>query len=287
MRRAAPIVGFVALVLLAGCGGGFGFAAETPSEDTVTDTPASLTPMPVPTDDPLSDPSPGLSEEGITDRFALANAHAEALTNTSLTLRRNRTLIAANGTRLVDITTVSRIGANHTHVMTEQTFNSTYERFFGIPVEHLDNWFNGTYGFYRLQGPNGTEYRALPSIGTGTTTLTGRDELLSYYLQAEATDVSTANGRILLRASVRPENKTGSASIPAVNVTERTVALTLTESGRVERYRTEYRGRLVNDPETTVAGVRVVRFTTVGETTVERPGWVPIARNASATPAPN
>lgn len=276
MRRSVPVVGLVFIILLAGCGGGFGF-------DTGTDTLSTVTPAPVPTDYPLSDSPTGLSEDGITDSFALADAHAEALANTSFTLRRNHTLIASNGTRLVDTSSVQRVGADRNRSTFERTFDDAYGRSFRGPAKHLSSWYNGTYWFYRIQRPNETEYRALPHTG-GVVEPTGRQQLLSYYVQAESTTVSTANGRIRLRANLEPGNKT-SPSMPAVNVTEQTVVLTLTETGRVERYRVEYSGRLVSDPDTTVEGVQTVRFTGLGETTLERPDWIATARNATTASA--
>ena len=272
MRQLISIVGLVFLVLLAGCGGGFGF-------DTGTETSSTVTPAPVPTDDPLSSPPTGLSEDGITDSSALADAHAEALANTSFTIKRNHTLITPNGTRLVDTTSVRRIGANHSHWTIERAFNGTNARSFERIVEHLGIWFNGTHGFYQFQGPNETAYRVLLGIG-GVEDPTSRPLLLSYYVQAESTTVSTENGRIQLRANLEPENKR-SPFMPTVNVTEQTVVLTLTETGRVERYRVEYIGRLVNGSDMVVEGVRVGRFTRLGETQLERSDWIPTARNAT------
>ncbi|WP_049899832.1 DUF7537 family lipoprotein [Halococcus agarilyticus] len=271
MRRLAAVVGLVSLVLLAGCSG-TGF-------DTGTETPATVTPAPVPTDDPLSDPPDGLSEDGITDSFALADAHADALANTSFTVRRNHTLVASNGTRLVDTSSVQRIRADHSRWMVERSYNGTYAQFARRPVTDVDSWFNGSHGLYRLQGQNGTEYFVFPI--TGASGPVGRQQLISYYTLTESTAVSTANGRIRLEMNVRPETNRPISPL-RVNVTERTVALTLTETGRVERYRVEYTGRLRSDPNTTVEGVRVVRFRGLDETTVERPDWIATARNATA-----
>lgn len=275
MRRLVSVVGIVSLVLLAGCGGGFGF-------DTGTDISKTVTPVRVPTDDPLSNLPTGLSEEGVTNSSALADAHTEAFVNTSFTLQSNRTLVASNGTRLIDTSSVWRVGANHNCWTTERAFNGTYAWIARAPVENVNinsvsTWHNRKHEFYQLQRPNGTEYR-IYATDSGVDP-TGRQQLLSYYRHAESTTVSTANGRIRLSMSIGPEIRMGSQL--AVNVTERTVILTLTETGRVERYRYEYIGRLSNDPNTAVKGVRVARFTGVGETSPERPDWVTTARNTT------
>ena len=270
MRRLVLVVGLILLVLLAGCGGGFDF-------DTGTDTTSTVTPAPVPTDDPLSNPPTGLSEKGITNSSALANAHGEALANTSFTIQSSRTLTASNGTRLVDTTSIRRVGANHEYWTTEQAFNGTHAEFAGMPVENVNSWRNGVRRIYQLQGPNDTEYRMFPS--DSDVVPTNRQPLLSFYMHAESTTVSTANGRIRVSMTIGPEARIGS-QLP-VDMTERTVILTLTETGRVERYRLEYAGRLINDSSTAVRGVRVTRFTRLGETSPKQPDWVATARNMS------
>lgn len=273
-RTITLAVCLVVFLCLAGCNAFGGTeTAETPV----------VTPADVPTDAPLSDLPAGLSPGGITDSSALANAHAAALSNTSFTVQRTSTLTAANGTRLINVTSVQHVGATHSHShwTTEVVVDGTYARFLltKTPVKQIIGWFNGTYIFYQLQGPNGTEYLTLPF---NRVDLTYRQQLRSYYLQAESTRVSAANGQVQLRVTMTPENK-HHILMPAVNVTEQTVVLTLTKTGRVERYRVEYTGHLVNAPDTVVDGVTVVQFTALGETTVDRPEWVATARNASAT----
>jgi hypothetical protein len=59
------------------------------------------------------------------------------------------------------------------------------------------------------------------------------------------------------------------------------VSVRMTEMGRVERFRIKYAGRLASEPNATVEYVSISRYTAVGETTVERPDWLPAARNAT------
>lgn len=273
MRRTIPLVALAVLALLAGCSGGLGLGADSPTGETTAS----------PTDDSLGDTPPGLSEENITDGFALADAHADALANTGFTVRTDRTLTADNGTRLEDVTEVRRVAANHSHVAAEATFDGSQGRMLGTPVDRVDSWFDGSRLLYRLRGPNGTEYAAF-NLNDSTVDVVDPTEwkaLRSYYLHAESSTVSAANGSIELRMNVTREDS-NAASGPAVDVTERTVTVTMTESGLVERYRVEYAGQLADDPDTSVEGVRVVEFAALGETSVERPDWLPAARNASA-----
>jgi hypothetical protein len=146
-----------------------------------------------------------------------------------------------------------------------------------MPVENVNSWRNGVHRFHQLQGPNDTEYRTSPS--DSDVVPTDRQQLLSFYMHAESTAVSTANGRIRVSINIGPEARIG-PQLP-VNMTERRVILTLTETGRVERYRLEYDGRLTNDSSTAVRGVRVTRFTRLGETSPKQPDWVATARNRS------
>jgi hypothetical protein len=266
MHRVVPLVGLVMLVLLGGCGEVF---------DATSEEPAGVTPASVPTDGPLSD-IPGLSATGITDPSTLTHAHAAALSNTSFTVRSTQTLTAANGTRLIDKTSVQRVRSDHRHWRTETTYNGMEAGFFQTPIEHTNSWFNGSHVFFQLQGPNGTEYRVFP----GGINPTDRQRLFSYYLQAEATTVSLVNGTIRLHATIVSEHEQ-SAWQPRVNITERTITVTMTETGRVTQYRVEYTGRLAKAPATVVKGRRTVQFTALGETTVERPEWIATARNAS------
>jgi hypothetical protein len=271
-RTIPPHVWLVVLLCLARCNAfGGGETAEPPV----------VTPADVPTDNPLSDLPPGLSPAGITDSSALATAHAKALSNTSFTVRSTRTLTAANGTQLVDTTSVQRVRSDHRRWRAKIVYNGTEGWGFGPPIERRASWFNGSHIFFQLQGPNGTAYRVL----SGGLTPTNRQQLRSYYLQAEVTTVTAVNGTIRLHATIVPPDEQPTWP-PNVNITERTITLMMTETGRVTQYRIEYTGRVATAPATVVTGMHTVRFTTLGETTVDRPEWVPTARRAIA-PARN
>lgn len=268
MKRSVPLAALAVLVLLAGCNGGFGIteSAQSPTPDAPAETP------------------PGLSASNVTDGFALADAHADALAGANFTVRGRHTLTAANGTRLVNATAVRQVAADHDRVATQRTFDGARERPFETPVDRVDSWSNESHLHYRLSGPNGTEY-TVSNVSGGRVDVvdpTGRRTLQSYYLHAESSTVAAVDGSIELRLTLSPD--VNASATPPVDVTERTATVTMTESGRVERYRVEYTGRLRNAPDTTVEGVRVVEFGALGETAVERPAWIPAARNATADP---
>jgi hypothetical protein len=266
-RTIPPHVWLVVLLCLAGCNAfGGGESAETPA----------VTPAAVPTDAPVSDLPPGLSPAGITDTSALADAHAKALANTSFTVRSTRTLTAANGTRLLDRTSVQRVRSDHRRWRVKTVYNGTLSRGFGMPIEHQTSWFNGSHILVQFQRPNGTEYTMYPGRDP-----TGRQQLRSYYLQAKTTTVSVVNGTIRLHATLTTADQQATL-LPNVTITEQSLTLMMTQTGRVTQYRIEYTGRRSNG-STTVKGVRTVQFTALGETTVDRPEWVPTARRAIAT----
>jgi hypothetical protein len=270
MRHALPVTGcVVALVVLAGCGGILG------SETT---TPVTSTPAPVPTDGPLADPPTGLNESGITDPLELASTHQRALDNTSYTYQRTSTLTAVNGTELVNASVVARFPANESRSLTVQTY-ATPQPVFGGEVEQVTQWYNGSATLLRITAPNETRYTVFDESTVASLRLS--DVLEGYYVNPDSVAVTSNASSIEIRLT----STSGDEMPPRtpVNVTNRTVTVTMTESGLVEQYRVEYTGTLVNDPETTVEGVQAVRVTAVGETTVERPDWVSSARNTTAT----
>ncbi|MFC5974008.1 hypothetical protein ACFPYI_22030 [Halomarina salina] len=275
MRRALPLA-VVALVCLAGCGGLVGDGSSPAS----TSTPAD-----VPTDSPLVNPPPGLSEDGVTGVQTLVDAHTDALDNRSFTERRSDRLLAANGTTLAATNSTGRVNDAHDRAATSYRLtgipasSERYVPWFDQSVTRLDQWYNGSQFVLRGDGPNGTMYASVPPLGTptwGPTTALER-----FYYAAESTRVSSENGSI----EVQLDGVTGNWSIArvSVTVTDGTVTVTMTDDGRVTQYRTEFTGTLERAPNTTVEGEQVVEYTAVGETTVDRPEWVDSARNATTT----
>lgn len=106
-RSILPVLLTFSLVL-AGCNGVVFGGNETP--------PPTLTPANVPTDRPTPTPVPqlvpGLTGKGVTDAFALANAHAAILDNTSYSMRGNYTVVYSNGTKFNHGRTDAQLAAN-------------------------------------------------------------------------------------------------------------------------------------------------------------------------------
>jgi hypothetical protein len=270
MRHALPATGCViALVVLAGCGGMLG--GGTPTPETAPSTA-------VPTDGPLDTPPTGLEESGITDPTDLAGTHDAALADTGFTYRTTETLTAANGTELVDSTLLAQYPANESRALVDRTY--------GTPAPMLDGetgtvtqWYNGSAALLRITTAEGTEYGVIPGTGVGDPSV--GDRLEPYYSAANEVAVTSNGSHVELRLT-----STSGEEVPGrlpVDVTNRTVTVTMTGDGQVEQYRVEYTGTLVTDPGTTVEGVRTVAVTDVGTTAPAPPDWLPDARDATNT----
>jgi hypothetical protein len=279
MRRALLVAGCIVLTALAGCGGVFGTATDGADTATPTDTvddpvTTSVTPTP---ENPLAAPPAGLSPDNITSATQLAAQHREALDDRNVTVRIRHRLTAENGTLLVDETEVRRVSADRDWLAT-RTFDGTYARYFGNPAERAETYYNGSTVFARIRANGETSY--FVDDGVSRTGPVDYPQLLRSYTRAQDVNVSAVDGSIQLRFTAPFETRLTAVS-PVVNGTEASMTVHLTRSGRVTSYRTEYTGRLVNSPETTVRTNRTVRFEAIGETSVERPEWVSTARNAT------
>jgi hypothetical protein len=267
MKHALPATGCVVLlVMLAGCGGILG------SETTA---PGTSTPADVPTDGPLADPPSGLSESGVTDPAGLASTHDTALNDTSFTYEETQMLTATNGTELVNTTIRAQYPADGGQALINQTY--------GTPAPMLDGatgtvtqWYNGSAALLRITTAEGTEYGVIPETGVGVPSFS--DQLESYYSAADNATVTSDDGSIQLQFTTTAGEEVA-GQLP-VEVTNRTVTVTMTDAGQIEQYRVEYTGTPVANPETTVEGVRTVEVMEVGTTAPEAPDWLQDARDS-------
>ncbi|MFC5973278.1 hypothetical protein ACFPYI_18260 [Halomarina salina] len=269
MRPPHLAVVLTALVLLAGCGGVF---------DGDANAPASSTPANVPTDDPMADPPAGLDADGITDSFALVDTHDRAVANTSYTVRGRQTVTATNGTRLGNLTTVSRVSADHERARTRLSLDGTPPSY-AANVLTIESWATGEQFYEERTGENGTTYFGGQQWLGGT--VSPAATLRPYYTNAESASTVSEDGRIRLRIDATP----GDLYVAGwpVDVTEARVNVTMTDEGRLVDYRIEHDGTLA-DTDTAVRGVYTARFTDIGETSVEPPEWLDEARNGTARP---
>lgn len=248
------------VVVLAGCGG-----LSTPLSESTDTSGASL--------------PPGLSDDGVENAGRLAAAHDASLANASFTTRFAETIVAENGTSLVDRRGRQQVATNHS-VWWGTTGYGVPQRLFDTSATTVDAWSNGTVTFYRATGGNETRYAAYLWTGSDWT---GRELLRLFYRNATDVTVTTDDGSVHLSARLSGTLEAG--QYPGVDITDGTLTAKLSERGRVERYSVDYTGTLLEAPETSVEGNYSREFSAVGETTVDPPAWVPTARNES-TPAP-
>jgi hypothetical protein len=273
MRTALPLALLLVLALFAGCSGTLG-------GDTGTSTDANR---------PMADLPPGLNESSVTNVSALAAAHAESLDGESVAVTVNHTLTAGNGTALFDLRRVQRVAANHSRIGASVSYDGTYPSAVYETARDIEAWHTragrNAVRYSRLVGPNGSV--RYDDFGLGGYESDPVDErvLAGHYREATSVTVTREDERLRLELT-RPTDRIRFPRMPAVNVSEEVVTVTMTPDGRVTEYRAEYSGRLVDSPETTVEGVRTVTFGDVGGTTLDRPDWLPAARNATAPPTP-
>lgn len=277
-----------ALLVLAGCG-----APASPSEPTDT-----LTPAPVPTGDASaaagaeagSEPArsvegrrlaPGLRTGGVADPFTLARAHGWILSNRSYTRADSRTVVDENGTLRATRTDLL-VASGGTPFRLERSAVSSPRYDVQSPYSTAAVYHDGDRAYYRVVDGNAS-YRTDGSVPPAEVIpdRTGRGEFVA---------LLTAFRWEVQPIEIRGEQyyRLTSAAFTAPNVLDDAYLLTdprnaearvlVDERGRVQRYRLEYEttydGRTVGVTET-------VRWSAVGETSVDPPDWLDRARNAT------
>lgn len=287
-----PALAFVALLLLAGCGGvADGVGSDGDGRDDGRTETATLTPVPVPTETPVTTPTatatpmptvdpstpggalvvPGLTAGGVADPFRFADGHREALSDGPYRVRTNVTLVREDGTVLYAQRTSLHVGADgERYVYTSRTdTNETYPVTAFAPRLRL--WYDGAVATFRVERNGSVQYERALATGTGPVTdLSGHDRLAGL--------VSNADLRLVGRG-VDGTYRVGGQQFASLSVLRvptflaaprsATLSMVVTPRGLVERYRLTYLTTFEGDR------VRVVRerdFSRAGP--VSEPSWV-------------
>lgn len=253
--RLRPLL-LCAIVLLAGCGG----LGDSSTEST--DTPQESLPA-------------GLADDEVTNASTLAAAHDASLANVSFTTRFAETMVAENGTHLLNRTGQIRATANHS-VWGGTTTYGVPQRIINTSATEVNAWSNGTATFYRALGAGETQYATYLWAGNNWT---GQQMLRLFYRNVTDVTATMDNGSVHLSAQLSGTLKAG--QYPGVNITNGTLTARLTDSGRVKQYSVNHTGTLIASPGTTVEGHYGQEFSSLNETTIESPAWVPTAQNES------
>jgi len=267
MNRAALVASV--LVVLAGCSG---FAGET----------ETLTPAPVPegSETPEGELAPGVTAERVTDPLALSTAHERQLRNRSFTFQREVLIRTGDGEQLTRRVVHRRVSRDGTRVF------ERVDRTSGGSVIHVERWHNESEQLIRTTG-EGTPQYIVRDRQELSSRLSGvyrkeppTDDLFVLLLFLDVRVENAGEGppyRLVAREVDHPERFAAEArGGDPRNVTFRG---TLTGNGLVRehelRYTTTSGGR-------EVVVQRRVRYSDIGNTTVDRPEWGGAARNATA-----
>lgn len=242
----------------------------------------------VPGGTPTPEPEypPGVTAAGVTDPAALADAHGDALENTSYTLVSNRTIRYTNGTLSSRLTVRLRLAADRQFHVVTATAGPDGPLFLGQPPASAEFWSDGDVYVRALTRDGETTYNQFTPpdnfVGTwrywrATVPFGGRDgharetiRALFEDVPADVTGVRTADGATVYRLRGEGADSGGFAKAGDGPARDVTLEADVTESGVVRRINLSYVTFLGN------RSARVewtVRYLDVGDTTAERPAW--------------
>lgn len=214
--------------------------------------------------------APGLSADGVTDPFALAQAHHRVLRNASYTVTAQSTHRYGNGTLVGTSSTTTAVAADGERtVRTYGTFRNTSAQSAVTQYERLA-WSNGTLSLTAVRFGDGevTYDRSEDSAALPRNADTDWETIYAAFSAANTTVVGEVedDGRTLYRV-VATDVRADSAYVDdrpftmTALVDERGVVHSL-----VVAHPTTYEG-------TPAFVTQQIRVTNVGNTTVEQPDW--------------
>lgn len=253
----------VIVILLAGCGG-----PATESTDTTTAA-------------PLTYPD-GLSDTGIQDATDLAETHKTGLQNTSFTKEHQVTIIADNGTVLVNETRTGSWEADRSVFLHQYNVETAPWGIRDAPNGTVSAYGDGSTVTRYQMYPDGTETTNVvrnvhaeptpPSEYWVTENAADYQLLVARYQAVMPGTVSNESSVFLVESDSanQPSLQVESAEAPVENISNVSYTTRITPSGVVQSYELQaegdWRGTQVTVRET-------VSYTDVGSTTVEAPKW--------------
>lgn len=274
----------VALVL-AGCNG-LALGGDGTPERT-------LTPAAVPTDEPTPTPvqrlAPGLTGDGVFEAITLGDAHASVLDNTSYTMRENSTAVYSNGTVFNRGTVDAQIAANDSRYYVVLNRSGVV---LGGGTLGRTTWSNGERVLVAetrnnstsYQSPRGAEREPLSPREALFFDPTNREEIYAYFgaVETRVADRETRNGTRLYRIEATEVTYPAAFVVRWNNPRNLSMTALVDSRGLVHEYRLRYTATLDGE---TVEVTRRVRYSNLGNTTIERPPWYDAAIANATTPA--
>ena len=272
MRRLLPTLSCVCLVLLAGCNG-LG-AADAPSAQPTASAPTTATTT------SIFEFPPGVTADGVAEPFTLANAHADALADTSYTVRETRSLRYANGTLRSREVETNRMVAERGVYRYDLVVRGTVEQFYGGTEGALTYYANGSAVARKTVVGNGNTAYGMEYGPSGDLldparvyhgTPRNAERIGALLSTVKASVEAGENGTVRIRAT---ELSGGTLTVDGTtvsNVSNVEFRATVAPSGLVREYRLRFEGTVDGRR---VTGLEHVRYSDVGSTTVEEPDWL-------------
>lgn len=278
MTRVTCAVVLVFLLSMAGCSGIIGEVTPT----------STLTPAEVPTDSPsptaARELAPGLTQEGVTDAWALAGAHEDELANTSHTVTDVERRWTLDGNSIGHITTVSLVEPvrERVHWVRESTGEPKHGIVHALKVAF---YREGEQAYLAITQDGDTSYHVYGDPAGGRSM---RIFLLLSAVDARLVGTTTDHGVVRYRVRstrIRHPDQFAAAVGVSQNVLQNgSIRAVLDEQGLIHEYEYTY---VVEREDSHRRVSRQVRYTALGETIVTRPAWYDDAVNASGTIAEN
>lgn len=227
--------------------------------------------------------APGLNESGVTDSAALADAHVAVLRNTSYTILTNMTARAPDSTLRARLNATRKVVHEPTRTYGQSDVKGENPRAVGLAGYDLEVWATENGTWYAVEQSNGTDYRKVADrLRPSAAERANRATIFVLFsaLNTTVEGTETRNGTTLYRVeSTGVQNPGTLASQLRVDAVENvSVTALVADSGLVYEYHLEYTATLAGN---TSHVERTVRFTALGETSVERPSWYSEAANSS------
>lgn len=256
-----PLILTAVLIMSAGCGG---ISSVPEPSTTTTGTPTSPDHSSSrSTAEPIPELAPGLTESGVTDAWALAQAHRDNISNTTYTERGSRS-VYVNGTLLRNVSTILERGQDERYIYNFHTYGTENGFSRNLTVFHNESTL-----IQRTTYDNGTvAYTGPENAATPQTDQYGG--VYSILTTSNTTVVNTIeeDGSTLYRVN---SVSSPSQSSEFADVDNYEMSALIDTRGVVHEYIISYQktrdGRVMN-----ITVNR--RFTNLGETIVDPPEWV-------------
>lgn len=252
-------------------------AGESPAESAAT-TPTA-TPPGTATTAPPEQLAPGLTDEGVVDSWALSHAHANVLLNASFSVSSVETRWTSDGSRRVVATGTTRVAEGGTPLYFAREVAGDDPGPTVIDAD-IELWRTENVSYTRFVSENGTSYRESTSTqDILSEPATAWDGIYTLFVGVNTTTVERVerNATTLYRVVSTSQPRPGLSTRERSNYS---LSALIDPSGLVHRYRVTYDA---HEDGRTLHVTRTWRLSGVGSTTVEQPGWLDEARNATAS----